>query len=333
MPPKPLSAEYFDGWYTDQAAMPTVAETMNRHAGFPPGTRAGVVPTEAIPELTEELRLRPGSTLLDLACGRGAYSLLVAKQAGTLLIGVDFSAHALTEAREQAARMGVNNASFRVGELTPTGLPDGSVEAVLCTDAIQCPDDPAVAYDEIRRVLKPGGPVELTCWEPFDRADERLSPRLRRVDLAAGTPKGLVRVAYDVEDHDRVLETLTRQISPRVLRAPKRLDAAARELDEYFARKRRAFDLPLDLSLSRGFRQLVQRHLPEIGYGQTRTYGQVAQLVGNPKAIRAVGTACATNPLPVVVPCHRVLKADGTPGGYVGGPAAKMTLLRLEAAA
>jgi methylated-DNA-[protein]-cysteine S-methyltransferase len=151
--------------------------------------------------------------------------------------------------------------------------------------------------------------------------------------LLAATPKGLVRVAYDVEGHDRVLETLTRQISPRVLRAPKRLDVAARELDEYFARKRRAFDLPLDLSLSRGFRQLVQRHLPEIGYGQTRTYGQVAQLIGNPKAVRAVGTACATNPLPVVVPCHRVLKADGTPGGYVGGPAAKMTLLRLEAAA
>jgi methylated-DNA-[protein]-cysteine S-methyltransferase len=151
--------------------------------------------------------------------------------------------------------------------------------------------------------------------------------------LLAATPKGLVRVAYDVEDHDRVLETLTRQISPRVLRAPRRLDAAARELDEYFARKRRAFDLPLDLSLSRGFRQLVQRHLPEIGYGQTRTYGQVAELVGNPKAVRAVGTACATNPLPVVVPCHRVLKADGTPGGYVGGPAAKMTLLRLEAVA
>jgi methylated-DNA-[protein]-cysteine S-methyltransferase len=151
--------------------------------------------------------------------------------------------------------------------------------------------------------------------------------------LLAATPKGLVRVAYDVEDHDRVLETLAQQISPRLLRAPKRLDVAAHELDEYFRKKRRAFDLPLDLSLSRGFRQLVQRHLPEIGYGQTRTYGQVAQLVGNPNAVRAVGTACATNPLPVVVPCHRVLKADGRPGGYVGGPAAKMTLLRLEAAA
>jgi methylated-DNA-[protein]-cysteine S-methyltransferase len=151
--------------------------------------------------------------------------------------------------------------------------------------------------------------------------------------LLAATPKGLVRVAYDVEDHDQVLDTLARRLSPRVLRAPKRLDAAARELEEYFGGRRRAFDLPLDLSLSAGFRQLVQRHLPEIGYGQTRSYGQVAALVGNPKAVRAVGTACATNPLPVVVPCHRVLRADGTPGGYVGGPGAKLTLLRLEAAA
>ena len=151
--------------------------------------------------------------------------------------------------------------------------------------------------------------------------------------LLAATPKGLVRVAYDIEDHDRVLDTLSQRLSPRVLRAPKRLDLAARELDEYFGRQRRVFDVPLDLSLSRGFRQLVQRHLPEIGYGQTRTYRQVAELVGNPKAVRAVGTACATNPLPVVVPCHRVLRADGKPGGYVGGPAAKQALLTLEAAA
>jgi methylated-DNA-[protein]-cysteine S-methyltransferase len=150
--------------------------------------------------------------------------------------------------------------------------------------------------------------------------------------LLAATPKGLVRVAYDIEDHDRVLDTLAQRLSPRVLRAPKRLDAAARELDEYFGGRRQAFDLPLDLSLSRGFRQLVQRHLPEIGYGQTRTYGQVAALVGNPKAVRAVGTACATNPLPLVVPCHRVLPASGGPGRYVGGPAAKATLLTLEAA-
>jgi len=151
--------------------------------------------------------------------------------------------------------------------------------------------------------------------------------------LLAATPHGLVRVAYAVEDHDRVLDTLSHRISARVLRAPRRLDAAARELDEYFSGRRRVFDLPLDLSLSAGFRQLVQRHLPEIGYGQTRTYGQVAALVGNPRAVRAVGTACATNPLPVVVPCHRVLRADGAVGGYIGGPDAKKALLRLEAAA
>ena len=200
MPPKPLSAKYFDGWYANQAAMPTVAEIMNRHMGFPPGTRAGVVAAEAIPELTEVLRLRRGSVLLDVACGRGAYGLLIAKRAGTQLIGVDFSAQALSEAREQAARMGVSNASFRVGELTATGLADASVDAVLCTDAIQFPDEPTIAYEEIRRVLKPDGRVALTCWEPFDRADERLSPRVRRVDLAAG----LRQAGFtDVEVRDR----------------------------------------------------------------------------------------------------------------------------------
>ena len=151
--------------------------------------------------------------------------------------------------------------------------------------------------------------------------------------LLAATAQGLVRVAYDIEGHDRVLEALAARVSPRVLRAPGRLDAAARELEEYFAGRRRDFDLPLDLSLSRGFRLLVQQHLPSIGYGQTCSYRRVADLVGHPKAVRAVGTACATNPLPVVVPCHRVLRSDGTPGRYVGGPAAKTTLLNLEAAA
>jgi SAM-dependent methyltransferase len=200
MPPRPRSAGYFDGWYADRVAMPAVDEIMNRHTGFPPGTRAGVVPAEAIPELAGELRLRPGNTLLDLACGRGAYGLLIAKKAGTSLIGVDFSAQALNEAREQAARVGVSSASFRIGELTATGLPDASVEAVLCTDAIQFPDEPAIAYGEIRRVLKPGGRVVLTCWEPLDRNDERLGLRVRRADLGAG----LHQAGFaDVEVRDR----------------------------------------------------------------------------------------------------------------------------------
>ena len=150
--------------------------------------------------------------------------------------------------------------------------------------------------------------------------------------LLAATPRGLVRVAYASEEHDQVLDTLAQKLSPRILRAPQRLDVVARELEEYFAKHRQVFDVPLDLSLSHGFRQLVQQHLPEIGYGQTRSYRQVAELVGNPNAVRAVGTACATNPLPVVIPCHRVLRADGSLGGYIGGAAAKATLLNLEAA-
>jgi methylated-DNA-[protein]-cysteine S-methyltransferase len=150
--------------------------------------------------------------------------------------------------------------------------------------------------------------------------------------LLAATHRGLIRVAYAREDHDRVLARLAQKVSPRILRAPKLLDAALRELDEYFHGHRQSFDLQLDLSLSHGFRQLVQRHLPGIGYGQTLSYREVAELVGNPKAVRAVGTACATNPLPVVVPCHRVVRADGHAGGYIGGPEAKAALLALEAA-
>ena len=200
MPPKPGSADYFDGWYANQTAAPTVADIMNRHMGFPPGTRAGVVTAASVPELAEALRVGPGSTLLDLACGRGAYGLLIARATGATLIGADFSAEAVAEAQEQAARMGVPDATFRVGELTATGLPDASVEAVLCTDAIQFPDEPPAAYDEIRRVLRPGGRVVLTCWEPVDRADERVSARIRRVNLAGD----FARAGFiDIEVRDR----------------------------------------------------------------------------------------------------------------------------------
>lgn len=148
--------------------------------------------------------------------------------------------------------------------------------------------------------------------------------------LLAATQIGLVRVAFQREGFDAVLESLSAKLSPRILEAPRRLDTAAFELDEYFDGTRRAFDLPLDYAMSSGFRRNVQRYLPHIGYGHTQSYKEVAALVGNPKAIRAVGTACATNPLPVVVPCHRVLRTDGTLGGYAGGLEAKTLLLDLE---
>jgi len=148
--------------------------------------------------------------------------------------------------------------------------------------------------------------------------------------LLAATDIGLVRVAYTREDHDTVLQTLADRISPRILHAPVRLDPAARELEEYFAGTRQTFDLALDWQLSAGFRASVLHRLPDIGYGHTASYATVAALAGNPKAVRAVGTACATNPLPVVIPCHRVVRSDGSMGGYLGGVEAKRTLLTLE---
>jgi methylated-DNA-[protein]-cysteine S-methyltransferase len=150
--------------------------------------------------------------------------------------------------------------------------------------------------------------------------------------LIAATPVGLVRVAFSSEGHEAVLQNLSDHISARLLRAPARLDAVARQLDEYFSGRRRTFDVPLDWQLSKGFRRTVLGHLAvDVDYGSTASYGVLARLSGSPNAVRAVGTACATNPIPVVVPCHRVIRADGALGGYRGGPAAKRTLLDLEA--
>lgn len=138
-------------------------------------------------------------------------------------------------------------------------------------------------------------------------------------------------MAFAREDHDAVLAGLAERVSPRVLRAPARLDAAARQLEEYFAGRRRHFELPVDLQLARGFRRAVLEFLPEVSYGSTVSYAALAAATGSPRAVRAVGTACATNPVPIVVPCHRVVRSDGTPGQYGGGSAAKLTLLALEA--
>jgi methylated-DNA-[protein]-cysteine S-methyltransferase len=150
--------------------------------------------------------------------------------------------------------------------------------------------------------------------------------------LLAATPNGLVRVAFDGEGHDAVLAALADDVSPRVLRAPGRLDPAARQLEEYFEGCRRAFDVPIDLRLAHGFRRGVLEHLRSIPYGGTESYATVARAVGSPRAVRAAGSACASNPVPVVVPCHRVVRSDGSIGRYRGGSDAKRLLLALEAA-
>lgn len=151
--------------------------------------------------------------------------------------------------------------------------------------------------------------------------------------LLAATDIGLVRLAFATEDHDDVLQALADRVSPRILAAPARLDAVARELDAYFAGRLRAFNVPVDLRLSAGFRRAVLGQLSTIAYGETVSYAVMASRAGSPSAVRAVGTACATNPVPIVIPCHRVVRSDGTLGGYLGGLDAKRALLSLESAA
>jgi methylated-DNA-[protein]-cysteine S-methyltransferase len=148
--------------------------------------------------------------------------------------------------------------------------------------------------------------------------------------LLAATPKGLVKLSLPGHDPEQALEDLAARISPRVLEAPARLDDARRELDLYFEGKLIEFDLPLDWQLSRDFRRRALRAIDRIPYGKTRSYTEIARSAGNERAVRAAGTACGANPIPIVVPCHRVLRTGGALGGYGGGLPMKEALLELE---
>jgi methylated-DNA-[protein]-cysteine S-methyltransferase len=151
--------------------------------------------------------------------------------------------------------------------------------------------------------------------------------------LLAATDGGLVRVAFATEDHDAVLDRLAHDVSPRILRTGRRLDPVARQLDEYFAGTRRTFDVTIDLRLARGFRREVLDHLAAVPYGTTQSYGALAAAAGKPKAVRAAASACSHNPIPLVVPCHRIVRSDGAIGQYLGGTETKRSLLAMEAAA
>jgi methylated-DNA-[protein]-cysteine S-methyltransferase len=148
--------------------------------------------------------------------------------------------------------------------------------------------------------------------------------------LLAKTKRGLVRVGLPNQDADELLADLAERVSPRVLEAPAELDVVRRELDLYFDGRLDRFDLPLDWRLSNGFRQRVLRAINRIPYGQTRSYTEMARKAGNERAVRAAGTACGSNPIPLVVPCHRVLRTGGALGGYGGGLPMKQALLELE---
>lgn len=148
--------------------------------------------------------------------------------------------------------------------------------------------------------------------------------------LLATTRRGLVRVGLPNQDADQLLVDLARRVSPRVLEAPAQLDGARRELDLYFEGRLTHFELPLDWRLSSDFRRRVLRAIARIPYGQTRSYTEMARRAGNERAVRAAGTACGSNPIPLVVPCHRVLRTGGALGGYGGGLPMKEGLLQLE---
>ena len=148
--------------------------------------------------------------------------------------------------------------------------------------------------------------------------------------IVASTQKGLVRVAFPEET--LVLERMAERLSPRIVAAPSRLDPVRRELEEYFAGSRRDFAVPLDWSLIAGFSRRVLRATAAIPYGALSSYGAVASAAGSPRGSRAAGNALGSNPIPIVIPCHRVLRTGGLLGGYAGGPERKRHLLELEGA-
>ncbi len=203
--------------------------------------------------------------------------------------------------------------------------PEREIVAELTSAIPAATDDEA---DELRARLARRADQEGLLDIAYRTVDSPIGPL-----LVAASTVGLVRVAFEREDHDAVLARLAIVISPRILRSSRRTDDVARQLDEYFAGRRRRFDVPVDLQLVRGFRREVISHLREIAYGSTESYATVAKAAGHPTAVRAVGSACSHNPVPVVVPCHRVVRSDGTIGQYLGGTEVKAALLAMERAA
>jgi methylated-DNA-[protein]-cysteine S-methyltransferase len=200
---------------------------------------------------------------------------------------------------------------------------DAALEAALRSSAASLP---GAASPELDRLLVERAAAEELLDVAYATVDSPLGPL-----VVASTPRGLVRVAYTGSEGDaQVLEELARKLSPRVLEAPARLDAVRRELDEYFEEGRTDFDLPIDWALTQGFTSRVLQATARIAFGSTSTYSEVASHAGSPRAVRAAGNALGANPLPVVVPCHRVLRTGGAIGGYTGGVERKEFLLRLE---
>jgi methylated-DNA-[protein]-cysteine S-methyltransferase len=197
------------------------------------------------------------------------------------------------------------------------------LERALRESARELPGPPEALHDDLPERAADEGLLDVA----YAAVDSPLGPL-----TVAATPRGLVRLAYPSVATEVVLGELAVRVSPRILEAPARLDEVRRELDEYFAGRRRHFELPLDWSLTDGFTRRVLEVTAQIDYGTLRTYRDVASGAGSPRAVRAAGNALGANPIPVVVPCHRVVRTGGGLGGYGGGLDRKEFLLRLEGA-
>lgn len=184
------SAAEFDRWYADRVESPVADELVRSVLGLPPDLQStSLLSGAGLDEVVTALGLRDGQVLLDLACGRGGYGLEIAQRSGSRVVGMDFSAVAIEQARRRAQALGLaDRADFRVGELTGTGLSTASVDAVLIVDSIQFAEPKLDALRECRRVLLPGGRIVITCWEALDTTDERLPPRMRQLDLVRQLP-------------------------------------------------------------------------------------------------------------------------------------------------
>jgi methylated-DNA-[protein]-cysteine S-methyltransferase len=195
------------------------------------------------------------------------------------------------------------------------------------------------AYDQLERAIRAAAPPATGSLPDLSAAASEaglLDVAYATLDSPVGalllalTPRGLVRLAYVDTGEERVLEELAARVSPRVLEAPRRLDEPRRELDEYFSGKRTGFALPLDWRLTHGFGRKILAAASRVPYGSVSTYKRLAEEAGSPRAARAAGNALGANPLPIVVPCHRILHSGGGLGGYTGGLDRKRALLAIE---
>lgn len=237
-----VDAEYFDNWYADIERSSAREALFTSFLDLPPEVGpSNLVPRAGLDELVGVLELDTDGLLVDLACGRGGPGMYVARAAGSRLRGVDFSAEAVRQATSRRGLFGLSErASFVVGDLTATGLPSGEADAVLCVDAVQFAPDPTDAITEMLRLLRPGGRVALTCWEPIEPGDPELPVRLRDLDLATAlTAGGFTDVVVEKRPAWREVE---RQLWEHVAAMPSDGDPAIASMQAEASRTLPTFD-------------------------------------------------------------------------------------------